>query len=79
MTKKKALELHARRRLMERFGIKLNPDVLVKLIQEGKGVFIRKRTNRVTIWKVEHKGETFICVYDKMRKTIITVLTTEMI
>ena len=75
-SKKAALKRHTRQRAAERFGISVDLKELTKLIQKGRGVFVRRQSNRVTVWDVEYKGNTLRVVYDKLRSTPITILTT---
>lgn len=68
---------HAIRRAYERLDIILDYDKAVSDIQRKKGKFIKKQTNRVTVWKLEQDGKEFYACYDKQRKTIATVLEEE--
>ena len=77
MTKKAAQRVHATRRAYERYGLDLHRrdiDALVRMIQRGNGVCIGKSSNRVTLWELEYAGNRLPVVYDRKRKTIVTVL-----
>jgi len=68
---------HARRRAAERYELDLHQDAqaaIVRAIQGGEARFIRKQSQRVSVWEVEHGGRRLPVVYDKKRKTIVTVL-----
>jgi hypothetical protein len=80
-TKSKSLEIHARKRLMERYGLKYSKtlvDALLNQVHNGKAVFLKKQSLRVTIWDALY-GEIMIrFVYDKKRKAIVTFLSQDM-
>lgn len=46
----------------------------MKQIQEGKAKLVRKESNRVGVFEVTLEGALVQVVYDKERKTIVTVL-----
>ena len=80
LNKTKCQRAHAKRRANQRYGLSLNRDKLnamVRLIQEGKCTFIERQSNRVTVFSLLFEGLTFPVVYDKQRKTIVTVLPPE--
>jgi len=78
MTKAKAQTRHAKRRAMERYGITMNTESLVRQIQTGQdAIFVWKQSRRVSHWDVVYKGEMLRVVYDKERQTVITVLPKE--
>lgn len=80
MGKKKAQEIHARRRAMSRFGLTFGrgrQTEAIRQIQSGKAKFLERQSNRVSIWEVEVEGTKMIAVYDGLRHTIATVLTPE--
>lgn len=77
MRKAKAQVKHARRRFLERFGLRISDNGLREMvlqIQSARAEFVRKESNRVSLWKVRYCGELFDVVYDKQRKNIVTVL-----
>lgn len=77
LTKKTSQSMHARKRAIERFGLKYNRFVrkeLVKMIQNGKAEFIEKQSNRVSKWRILYDGRWIDVIYDGRRKTIVTFL-----
>lgn len=72
---------HAKRRAADRFGLKLHDHEyvgMVKQIQEGRDlVFLEKQSNRVSFFALKKDGLWLPVIYDKERKTIVTVLPTE--
>lgn len=76
-SKARAQFKHAAKRLSERFDIIIGPQLyghFVEEIQTGKAEFMRKQSNRVTLWRTQHEGQSIVLVYDKQRKTIVTAL-----
>ena len=76
-TKKAALRAHARRRALERYGIELTREkqnAIVRAIQKGQGLFLRRQSLRVTEWNVAFEGKELRVIYDGKRKTLITCL-----
>ena len=68
---------HARRRFLTRFDISLNSNQynqLVNKVKKGKGIFVRKQSNRVSIWDLEFEGQLIRVVYDKRTAAIVTAL-----
>ena len=81
-SKEHAQRRHFNRRALERLGVKVNGrqyDALVADIQEGRARFVERQSNRITVWRVEIEGEPCGVVYDKLRGTLVTVLTVEMV
>lgn len=79
MSKNKAdcQRIHATKRAKERFDLDLNSkdyDQLVNMIQKGKAKFLRKQSNRVSLFNVNFKEQDMDIVYDKNRKTVVTFL-----
>lgn len=77
LSKKESESIHAILRGVERYGCLLSRSDLhriVKKIQSKDGMFIEKKTNRVTIWDVEYNKTIFKVVYDKKRKMVVTFL-----
>lgn len=59
--KRKDQARHAQKRANERFGINLSSDrqqILIRQIQQGNAKFVIKQSNRITIFDVEHEGNT---------------------
>lgn len=75
-TKLKCERLHCKQRAKERFGLSLNHKdfaIMAKLIQSNKAEFIRKRTNRITLWKLTYKDNGMTVVYDNKRHQIVSI------
>jgi hypothetical protein len=81
-SKKKSELRHCKRRFLERTGVDLTQqmhDCFLTLIHNSgvhpeKIAFVEKQSNRVTVWDVKHEDKIYRCVYDKLRKQIVTVL-----
>jgi len=76
-SKARAQFIHTAKRMRERFDMTIGRGmygIFVSEIQTGKAEFMRKQSNRVTIWRTKHDGQSIVLVYDKMRKTIVTAL-----
>lgn len=69
---------HARRRWMERVGDRLNKADYRRIanqIRFNKNVtFFKRQSNNITLWKIDIKHNNFIAVYDKKRKSVITIM-----
>ncbi|TRZ50073.1 MAG: hypothetical protein D4S01_07380 [Dehalococcoidia bacterium] len=68
---------HTARRIQERFGVFMGPVLysqLIKEIQTGVAQFIEKRSNRLSLFRTMYENQSLVLVYDKLRKTIVTVL-----
>ncbi len=77
MNKAVALRIHAKRQAFLRYGVTLNSaDLreLIEAIRKGDGVFIQKKSNRVSCWKVYWRGTPLVLLYDKVRKSVVTFL-----
>jgi hypothetical protein len=71
---------HARRRAFERYALDLHQDAqasIVRAIEGGEARFISRQSQRVSVWEVKHEGRRLPVVYDRKRKTIVTVLPQE--
>lgn len=79
---------HAIRRATERYDLDLTEDSYLKLcrqVQDGKGQFLGRQTNRLTVWRItadresrfEKEAVTANVVYDKLRHRIVTFLPPE--
>ena len=75
--KARCQNIHARQRFRKRHGIeftrKMSRDI-IKQIQMGKATFVESQSNRISIFDVTHECIQYRVVYDKNRKTIVTVL-----
>jgi hypothetical protein len=76
--KENAQRLHAGLRAGVRYGVTISPqenELLAERIQKRDEVeFLERQSKRVTVWLVKHEGKEIPVVYDKQRKTIVTVL-----
>ena len=78
--KSKAQRSHAKKQYFKRFKVWLTNreyDEIINLIKKGKGKFIYKQSNRVSIFEITYKDITSHCVYDRKRQTIATFLYTD--
>ena len=76
MNKKKASTVHLKRRFYERYNLEItNQDIkeMVRKIQNQQAEFIERQSNRITIWKLQFRDKDYTIVYDKVRKSIVTV------
>lgn len=75
-SKRKNQIAHAKRRMLERVGYVVGESSLnsiVNQIRGGKAKFVRRSSNRVTVWDVVYEEKKLRVVYDKLRKSIVTV------
>jgi hypothetical protein len=87
-TKKQSQQDHAKRRFAERLGVKFSQyihDLLLSKLHHNDFVLVKKQSNRISVYEVsftprqqdmlldEAKELTVHIVYDKLRKTIVTV------
>lgn len=73
------LREHASERADERFGVKLTDRVhkaLVKRIQSGDAVFIRRCNKWRTKYLVDLRGQRCFAIYDSKHSTIVTFIPT---
>ena len=76
-TKAATQRLHARRRFLEREGLVYSRRVeraLIGAIVGGKSVCVERQSHRVSVHDVPHEERIYRVVYDRQRKTIVTVL-----
>lgn len=77
MSKKTQQESHAKRRFKERFGISFTKhmhDEFMFQIRHSQAELLEKQSNRVSKFRVKYKEEHYTIIYDRERKTIVTVL-----
>lgn len=78
LTKKQSERIHFKRRLYQRFGLKISRNDYRQIIKQiklnDKAVYLNSRTSRHNI---KFKGYNFDVIYDRKRKEVITVLYTE--
>ena len=64
-------------RAKERLGMDVNKEIrqsLIAKIQNNKLEFVERQSVRITVWRTILNGINVRLVYDKNRKTIVTVL-----
>ena len=74
---KATLVKHAQKRFYERFNVDMSEDdiyTMSNLIREGRCEFIEKQSNRISLFYVNYNDKKYEVVYDKSRKSIVTVL-----
>jgi hypothetical protein len=76
------LNMHAKKRAEERYGINLNKHArreIVQMIQTNseQAQFVAKESNNRTLWRINYQNENLNVVYDKLRETLATVLPKE--
>lgn len=77
VTKKQCQWEHFKRRCVLRLGYEMSDGRIKQIIddiQAGRLLFVEKQSNRVTKYKVNINGSDFVVVYDKQRKTLVTLL-----
>jgi hypothetical protein len=76
--KRKAQLRHAARRANERYGLQLSIHDLHRIIhdiQDGRASFVVKQSHRVSLFDVDVQDQKIRVAYDRVRKSIATVLT----
>lgn len=70
---------HTNERLQERFNITINKKSLKKLNLNIQGIdnsipcmFIKKKSNRVSMWLILVNNRWVVCYYDKNKNSIVT-------
>jgi len=75
--------IHAKRRALERYGLSLTTHNLKEIGEqiwiEKNAFFIRRQSQRVTLWKVIYQNTSMYVVYDALRESVVTVLSPEMV
>jgi hypothetical protein len=79
MTKKKKVSQreHFKKRMLERFNIDISRkryDELVSMIKSKDAVLLERQSLRVSKYKITIDSKDYIVIYDKQRKTLVTVL-----
>jgi hypothetical protein len=84
-SKKRCQVEHTAKRFQERFNMTYTQfikDQLLNKIHTGKAVLHKKSTNRISLWDVElelkEKTLTVRVAYDRLRRNVASVLTTDM-
>ena len=77
MSKRRWIEVHARKRAKERFDFNLTQEEhskIIKLIQTGKAHFITEESCTRSRFEIIINNKKMHVVYDKTRKMIVTFL-----
>lgn len=77
MTKKQAQQIHAKRRALERYELKLNRfdmKEIRRIIHAGKAFKINDETNRIRSYYLEYKEKWIKIIFDRSRQTVVTFL-----
>ena len=68
---------HARNRFQKRFDIRLNDNQynqIVNRVKKGRASFVRRQSNRISLWDLDFEGQRIRVVYDKKTAAIVTAL-----
>lgn len=69
--------IHAKRRLLERYGMVLTRPLresLLRDIRGGRACFLGRQSNRVSVWEAELQERKVTVVYDSLRHMLVTFL-----
>ena len=72
-SKKKIVKMHFRRRSLERVGVIIDEYALIKKIQSHNLEFVYSQSNRRKVYRTEFMGKSYLVIYDKERKQLITI------
>lgn len=78
--KAKTQKRHAKTRMLQRYGIGLTDEIYADFIHQintGRAIFIERQSVRVSKFWVRFETQMIPVVYDRHRKTIVTVLEQE--
>lgn len=79
VSKAKASKIHFNNRCLERVGYLINVNDVIKQIQCSSKVnlynmtCLGRQSNRVSKWELKLEEKTFIVIYDRIRKCLITI------
>ena len=79
-SKRRDQQRHARKRAQQRLGMNIGAaqqEEIVGKIQSGEAAFVRKDSNRVSLFDVEFQEVTLRVAYDRQRKSLATIMTPE--
>ena len=71
---------HFKRQLYRRYRVRLNRHeyrALCDVVRSGRATFLRRQSQRVSIYALEINGTTVPVVYDAMRHRLVTALPQE--
>lgn len=72
-SKKKNVKVHFRRRSLERVGMIVDEQDLIRKIQNQELEFVYSQSLRRKVYRVEFLEQKFLVIYDKVRKQLITI------
>ena len=72
-TKKECQMAHFQKRCIQRIGRLLDRKEIIRQIQNNELEFIRRDSNRVSIFKYVVDNIPYKVVYDKLRKQVVTI------
>lgn len=77
-SKKESQIKHAIKRAKQRFDLCLTKQNLIEIVRNIQNnidcVFIKKQSNRISLFVITYKDQQYRVVYDKERKSIVTFL-----
>lgn len=79
VSKVKASKIHFNNRCLERVGYLINANDVIKQIQSSSKInlynmtCLGRQSNRVSKWELKLEEKTFIVIYDRIRKCLITI------
>lgn len=71
--KRKSEQKHFDRRCIERLGIKFDIPNIIGKVRKNELKFLRRQSNRITIWEYEFEEKLYVVVYDSIRKMLVTI------
>lgn len=77
MTKTACLRKHAKKRALTRFNMLLlrkDFNTIIKTIHTNKALLLERQSNRVSRWVLEYQGVLMQVVYDRQRRTVVTLM-----
>lgn len=77
-SKRKDQQRHTRQRALARTGLNISnrqQDEIVQKILRSEAEFVRKQSNRVSVFDVVYEETTLRVVYDRHRKSLATIMT----
>ena len=72
-SKKKNVKVHFRKRSLERVGMIVDEQDLIRKIQKQELEFVYSQSLRRKVYRVEFLKQKFLVIYDKIRKQLITI------
>lgn len=72
-TKRDNERFHFERRCIERIGVLLNRKEIIRKIKANELEFIKRQSNRITIWRYSFQNVNYKVIYDKSRAQVVTI------